>query len=105
MRPSRNHLLIQALALELKVRRLELGLTQEDLAAATMLDRPYLTLIEAAKKQPSMSVYWKIAEGLRMTAAQFATRIDRRVRAMTEVLENTATTRGAKKASVPRKLT
>ena len=82
MRPSRNTLLIQALALELKVRRTKLGMTQEDLAAATSLDRPFLTLIEAAKKQPSLSVFWKIAEGLSLSAAQLAASVEKRVTAM-----------------------
>lgn len=57
-------------------------MTQEDLAAATSLDRPFLTLIEAAKKQPSLSVFWKIAEGLRLSAAQLAAKVDRRLSAM-----------------------
>jgi transcriptional regulator with XRE-family HTH domain len=82
MRPSGNSLLVQAFASELKRRRLELGLTQEDLAASTSLDRPFLTLIESAKKQPSLSVYWKIAAGLRWSAAEMATRVDQRMKSM-----------------------
>ena len=99
MRPSRNTLLIQALALELKVRRTELGMTQEDLAAATSLDRPFLTLIEAAKKQPSLSVFWRIADGLRLSASQLAAKVDKRAAAMqippTEVVRKRLTTKQA----------
>ena len=47
MRPSRNQSLIEALGVEIKVRRLELGLSQEDLAGRCELDRPYITLIES----------------------------------------------------------
>ncbi len=56
MRPSRNALLVEALASVLKQRRNELGLTQEDLAGAVELDRPYITMIESARKQPTISV-------------------------------------------------
>ena len=56
MRPSRNDLLIKAFSGVLKARRLALGLTQEDLAGAIELDRPYITLIESGAKQFSLSV-------------------------------------------------
>lgn len=39
MRPSRNDLLVQALGAVLKERRLELGMTQEDLAADRVDER------------------------------------------------------------------
>ena len=40
MRPSKNPYLIEALALEVRVRRDELGLSQEDLAGRMQMDRP-----------------------------------------------------------------
>jgi predicted transcriptional regulator len=61
MRPSRNQSLIEALV-EIKVRRLELGLSQEDLAGRCELDRPYITLIESGRKQPTISVLHRLAE-------------------------------------------
>ena len=69
MRASRNPLLIQALASELKARRNAAGMTQEDLAGLADLDRPYITLLEAGKKQPTISVIWRIADGLGISAA------------------------------------
>jgi transcriptional regulator with XRE-family HTH domain len=78
MRPSRNAHLIEALAATIKARRNELGLTQEDLAGAIDLDRPYITLMEAAKKQPTLSVLWRIAEGLELSAGEFMTLVDKR---------------------------
>ena len=78
MRPSRNALLLQALGTALKERRNELGLTQEDVAGAAEIDRPFITMIEAAKKQPTISVLWKLADALQLSPSDFAERVDQR---------------------------
>lgn len=78
MRPSRNALLLQALGIALKERRGELGLTQEDVAGAAEIDRPFVTLIESAAKQPTVSVLWKLAAAVELTPAEFVARVDRR---------------------------
>lgn len=78
MRPSRNALLLQALGASLKERRNELGLTQEDVAGAAEIDRPFITMIEAAKKQPSISVLWKLADALQLSPSDFVERVDQR---------------------------
>ena len=64
MRPSKNEPLMRALAIEIKARRLALEMSQEDLAGKCDLDRPYISLIEVARKQPTISVLLKLAEGL-----------------------------------------
>jgi transcriptional regulator with XRE-family HTH domain len=86
MRPSRNSLLVEALATEIKLRRNELGLTQEGLAGAVDLDRPYVTLLEGARKQPTISVMWRLAAGLELSATEFVTRIDKRYRRNAKLL-------------------
>ena len=78
MRPSRNALLLQALGTPLKERRNELGLTQEDVAGAAEIDRPFITMIESAKKQPTVSVFWKLALALQISPGDLADRIDQR---------------------------
>jgi transcriptional regulator with XRE-family HTH domain len=78
MRQSRNQALIDALATELKTRRLEMGWTQEDLAGASELDRPYISVMEVGKKQPTLSVLFRLAEALDMTFEEFAGRLERR---------------------------
>lgn len=78
MRASTNSALIRALGVELKVCRLERGLTQEDLAARADLDRPYVTLIEAARKQPTLSVLHRLATALELPLGVFLTRVERR---------------------------
>jgi transcriptional regulator with XRE-family HTH domain len=71
--------LIQAFSAVLKARRLQLGMTQEDLAGAIELDRPYITMLEAGRKQPTLSVLWRIAAGLELSAGELATRVDKQL--------------------------
>jgi transcriptional regulator with XRE-family HTH domain len=78
MRPSRNQELIDALAIEIKARRLELKYSQEDLAGHCELDRPYISLIEVGKKQPTISVLYRLAGALDLSFEDFAHRVDRR---------------------------
>ncbi|MCX2865814.1 helix-turn-helix transcriptional regulator [Paucibacter sp. PLA-PC-4] len=78
MRPSRNQELIEALAIEVKARRLELELTQEDLAGRSELDRPYISLIEVGRKQPTISVLYRISTALELTFGEFCARVDAR---------------------------
>jgi transcriptional regulator with XRE-family HTH domain len=78
MRPSRNQPLVDALAVEVKARRAELGYTQEDLAGRCELDRPFISLIEVGRKQPTISVLYALARGLDLSLAEFADRIERR---------------------------
>ena len=78
MRPSKNVQLMQALAIEIKVRREQLGYTQEDLAGKCELDRPYISLIEVGKKQPTISVLLRLAHGLGLSLGVFMQRVERR---------------------------
>jgi transcriptional regulator with XRE-family HTH domain len=78
MRPSSNPELINALAIEVKVRRTELGLSQEALAFEANLDRPYVSLIEVGRKQPSLSVLSSLARGLDLGLGEFMLRIEAR---------------------------
>jgi transcriptional regulator with XRE-family HTH domain len=78
MRPSRNQELIDALGVEIKARRLELDYSQEDLAGLCDIDRPYISLLEVGRKQPTLSVLHRIAGGLSLTLEELAGRIERR---------------------------
>lgn len=75
MRPSKNHLIIKALAIEIKHRRTELGFPQEDLAGWCELDRPYILLIEVGRKQPTLIVLLRLAEGLQYSLTDFMERM------------------------------
>jgi transcriptional regulator with XRE-family HTH domain len=78
MRPSKNVKLMEALALEVKLRRQQLDLTQEDLAGRCDLDRPYISLIEVARKQPTLSVLLRLADGLDLSLSALLGRVQRR---------------------------
>ena len=78
MRPSKNQPLINALATEIKLRRQKLGYSQEDLAGNCQLDRPYISLIEVGRKQPTLSVLLRLAEGLQYPLADFMGRVETR---------------------------
>lgn len=78
MRPSRNQELINAMAVEIRARRLELEYSQEDLAGHCELDRPYISLLEVGRKQPTISVLHRLAAGLSLTLEEFAGRIEGR---------------------------
>src|SRR5688572_32943291 len=78
MRPSKNPRLIEAFAFELKARRMKLGLSQEALASKCDIDRPYITLIEGARKQPTLSVMWRLAGGLDCNLSELMRHVERR---------------------------
>ena len=71
MRPSKNQLLINALATAIKLRRRALGFSQEDLAGHCQLDRPYISLIEVGRNQPTLSVLLRLADGLQYSMSEF----------------------------------
>lgn len=71
MRPSKNQLLFNALATEIKLRRRALGFSQEDLAGHCQLDRPYISLIEVGRNQPTLSVLLRLADGLQYSMSEF----------------------------------
>ena len=66
------------MATEIKLRRRELGISQEDLAGCCQLDRPYISLIEVGRKQPTLSVLLRLAEGLQYPLADFMGRVQQR---------------------------
>lgn len=78
MRPSKNQALINALATEIKFRRRELGFSQEDLAGSCQLDRPYISLIEVGRKQPTLSVLLRLADGLQCSLAELMEGVQQR---------------------------
>jgi hypothetical protein len=43
------------------------------------LDRPYITMPEAGREQPTLSVLWRVAAGLNLGAGDLATRVDKQL--------------------------
>jgi len=85
MKDSRNHVLIDALALEIRARRNELKQTQEDLAGKSTIPRPYISMLEVAKKQASISTLYLLATGLELSLEEFMGRVDKRYKKMLKV--------------------
>lgn len=58
------------LAKNIRMARQDLGLSQEDLAAETNIDRTYISGIEREKRNPTILVVAKIAAVLKVTTAE-----------------------------------
>ena len=85
MRPGAIPELVSAFGAEVKAARVKQGLTQEDLAALADIDRPYLTALEAGRKQPSLSTIYKTAVGLGLTPGALLDAVERRFRTHAKV--------------------
>lgn len=64
MRTAQNLELMRAFAAELKARRSELGISQEDLAHRSDVNRTFVAKLELAQNQPTLTVLHKLAGGL-----------------------------------------
>jgi len=53
----------------LREHRVKAGLTQEDLATDSELDRTYISLLELGKRQPSLETLFALAAALGTTAS------------------------------------
>jgi len=60
----------------LKQLRAESGLTQEDLAIQSDLDRTYISLLERGLRQPTISTLFKIAEVLEVTPSSIIKKLE-----------------------------
>jgi transcriptional regulator with XRE-family HTH domain len=82
MRQSGNQLLLSALAACLKARRNELGISQEAAALRADIDRPFWTLVEASRKQPTLSVLHRMAGALEFSLAELCWEVEQRYAAL-----------------------
>jgi transcriptional regulator with XRE-family HTH domain len=64
MRDTQNPALMRAFASEVKARRAAIGISQEELAHRSDVNRTFIGRLELASTQPSLSVLLKIAIGL-----------------------------------------
>ena len=78
MRQSGNPLLLTAFATFIKARRNVLGISQEEAAGRAEIDRPYWTLMESGRKQPTLSVLHKMAFALEMSLADLCWETDQK---------------------------
>jgi len=57
--------------------RSERGLSQEDAALASGIDRAYFGHIERASKNPTMQTVWKVADALDVNASELLRRAEK----------------------------
>ena len=60
----------EAFGAALRARRVEVGLSQESLAAKARLDRTYVGGLERGERNPTLRVIWQLAESLDVPASQ-----------------------------------
>ena len=65
----RNEQLIKQFGLEVRRRRLEGGLSQEDFAEISGLHRTYVSGIERGDRNPTIDIVFQIAQALRCSPA------------------------------------
>lgn len=65
MSKNDNFQLLKALGRAIQERRLKLNLSQKELAEEAGVDRAYISNIEQAKRNPSLSAMRNLAHGLR----------------------------------------
>lgn len=75
MSRARDPSVINAFSTALREFRLEAGLTQEGLALGAGVDRTFVGLLEAGKRQPSLSVIWALAYALGRTPQSLVARV------------------------------
>lgn len=66
MRATQNLELMRAFAAEVRARRGEIGVSQEELAHRSEVNRTFVAKVELAQNQPSLSVLHKLAGGLQL---------------------------------------
>lgn len=64
MKTAQNLELMKAFAAELKARRAELEISQEELAHRSDINRTFVAKLELAQNQPTLTVLLKVAGGL-----------------------------------------
>jgi len=69
MKPSESDIL-DRFGVRLRMRRMELGLTQEKLAHSIGIDRTYISGLERGSRNPTLLVLERVASGLGTTVGQ-----------------------------------
>ena len=78
MRTGQDQAFMMAFAAEVKSRRSDLKISQEELAARAEVNRTYVGKIELARNQPTLVVSLRIAQGLEIDLPTFITAVMQR---------------------------
>ena len=77
---TRDEQIKKAFGVVLRDLRRERGLTQDELAYECDFDRTYISLLERAMRQPSLTTIFKLAEKLEIKPGEIVRRIGQRIR-------------------------
>jgi transcriptional regulator with XRE-family HTH domain len=75
----RDDALVQAFAAVLRDLRQELGISQEQLALRSSVDRTFVGKLESGKHQPSLAVVFSLAQGIGTTPSELVTLVERQL--------------------------
>lgn len=67
---------VEAFAMVVRERRLELGLTQSDMEDEGSFDRSYMSKLELAKRTPDLTAIFHIAKKLNLTPHELLRRVE-----------------------------
>lgn len=79
MRANQDPDLLRAFAAEVRARRLAANQSQEALAFQCNLHRSFIAKLELAQSSPSITVLFRLADGLRVQPAELVTAVSARL--------------------------
>ena len=82
MRKTQDEAVVRAVAAEIKARRAQLNISQEEFAHRADVHRSFVARLELGQTQPSLAVLFRLADALSADIAEMTKAIARR--AMTE---------------------
>lgn len=88
-RAQQNDAIAKVFAALLRESRLEVGLSQEQLALRAVVDRTFVSKIELAKTQLSLSVFFSLAYAVGKKPEDLIAEVQRRLTITSEVAERT----------------
>jgi transcriptional regulator with XRE-family HTH domain len=80
MRKAQDEPILRAAAAEIKARRGQLNISQEELAHRAGVHRSFVARLEVAETQPSLAVLFRLAAALDIDVGEMTKAIDKRYR-------------------------
>lgn len=85
---KKDELLIEAFATELRVRRAERHISQEELAGDAKINRTYLAKLELGKNQPTLTILKNLALALNCELPKLMEAVLRRYESLPKIKQN-----------------
>ncbi len=92
-----SQLVLEALAIEMKLLRAKLQITQEQLALRADVNRTFVGKVESRTSQPSLLVLMRLVAALEISLPDFASALVKRVEALERVANRSGSSTVSKK--------